>query len=372
LTRPAPLTPADSDLRDFQFMPLDVVRFAQSDLVAFAPAEAVVAAILLWGASWHGRPAASLTNDDRTLASLAGFGRGAGGLRDWLEVKEEALRGFVECSDGRLYHPVVAEKAREAWRGKLAQRHRTFLAACRKHNERNPNAKVEGPDFDAWDRMGRPREVAALLTEPPREPTLPLPGGGENEENDANVTRDTGGKSRVTKANVTQIQGSKGEGQGEGQGEGDSYINHTTGETRERDERTNDDPKLDRKDILDLTQRLTRVASVRFDPIRLGPFNREISIVEGWLKDGIDPEATIVPAIANRLAKTEQQSIGSLRFFDADVRKAHAKGGGNGKTGKTMSAADLERYQRSTIETYRKIGRHEDADALERQLGGTK
>jgi hypothetical protein len=34
----------------------------------------------------------------------------------------------VKCSDGRLYHPVVAEKAKEAWSAKLAQRARTDAA----------------------------------------------------------------------------------------------------------------------------------------------------------------------------------------------------------------------------------------------------
>ena len=68
--------------------------------------------MLLWAASWHQVPAASLPNNDRTLAQLAGFGRY---VEQWQAVRDDALRGFVECSDGRLYHRVVAEKAREAW-----------------------------------------------------------------------------------------------------------------------------------------------------------------------------------------------------------------------------------------------------------------
>jgi hypothetical protein len=153
---PPPLVDPDTDLRDFRFMPLDVVRFAHSDLVTTAAPEEIVAAILLWGASWHQRPAASLPDDDRVLSQLAGYGRA---VASWQAVKAGALRGFVKCSDGRLYHPVVAEKARDAWLGKLKQRWRTFGAAIRKHNERNPNDKREAPTFEDWLEHGRPTEV---------------------------------------------------------------------------------------------------------------------------------------------------------------------------------------------------------------------
>lgn len=141
-----PLTPFDCDLRDFQFMPLDVSRLRDSDLVALEDAEAFRAAVLLWGASWHQVPAASLPNDDRVLASLAGYGRV---VKEWLRVKEGALRNFVECSDGRLYHPVVAEKARESWQGKLRQRWATECARIKKHNQR-AKENVQFPTFEAF------------------------------------------------------------------------------------------------------------------------------------------------------------------------------------------------------------------------------
>lgn len=126
---PEPLVSAEIDLRDFPYMPLDVVRLRDSDLSAISSAEGFRAAVLLWCASWHQRPAASLPNDDRSLALLAGFGRD---LKAWKEVREEAMRGFVECSDSRLYHPVVAEKAREAWDARLRQRARTEAARAAK------------------------------------------------------------------------------------------------------------------------------------------------------------------------------------------------------------------------------------------------
>jgi hypothetical protein len=114
-----PLTPPDLDLRDFDWMPLDVARLRDSDLSVLAPGDAFRAAVLLWCASWHQIPAASLPAEDRLLANLAGYGRD---LKGWSSVRDDALRGFVKCSDGRLYHPVVAEKAIEAHAQRNIQR----------------------------------------------------------------------------------------------------------------------------------------------------------------------------------------------------------------------------------------------------------
>lgn len=114
-----PLTPADCDLRALPFMPFDVVRLLDSDFYALSTADEFKAAFSLWCKSWAQVPAASLPNDDRVLAHLSGAGA------KWKKVKDMALRGFVLCSDGRLYHPVVAEKAKDAWerRGEWAEKH---------------------------------------------------------------------------------------------------------------------------------------------------------------------------------------------------------------------------------------------------------
>lgn len=129
-----PLTPPNCDLRDFHFMPLDVVRLRDSDLAGMESPEACWAAVLLWCASWHQIPAASLPDDDRVLANLSGFGRV---VKEWQKVKVGALRGWIKCSDGRLYHPVVAEKANDAFYSKLEQGWRTECARIKKHNQRH-------------------------------------------------------------------------------------------------------------------------------------------------------------------------------------------------------------------------------------------
>lgn len=109
---PNPLTPADCNLRDFPFMPLEVKRLLTSETWILGTGDERAAAITLWLESWHQIPAASLPADDRMLGHLSQS-------KNWKRVKEHALRGWVKCADGRLYHPVVAEKVLEAWVSKL-------------------------------------------------------------------------------------------------------------------------------------------------------------------------------------------------------------------------------------------------------------
>lgn len=140
----APLTPAGLDLRDFTYMPLDVVRLRDSDMMALSTAEGFRAAVSLWCASWHQVPAASLPNDDRVLCHLAGFGRD---MPSWLAVRGEALRGFMLCTDDRFYHPVIAEKANEAKAAKDKQRNRTQAATeARKAKPNNEQRDVDRND----------------------------------------------------------------------------------------------------------------------------------------------------------------------------------------------------------------------------------
>lgn len=115
---PGPLTPADCDLRGLPFMPVDLVRLFDSDIYALSSGEEFKAAFTLWGKAFLQVPAGSLPDDDRVLAHLSGAGA------RWKRVKDMALKGFVKCSDGRLYHPVVCDKAREAWSHRLRQRER--------------------------------------------------------------------------------------------------------------------------------------------------------------------------------------------------------------------------------------------------------
>lgn len=107
-----PLVPVECDLRDFPYLPVDVQRLLTSETWVLGKGDERAAAMALWLQSWHQVPAASLPDNDRMLGHLAQ-------VASWKRVKPQALRGWVLCTDGRLYHPVVAEKALEAWVEKL-------------------------------------------------------------------------------------------------------------------------------------------------------------------------------------------------------------------------------------------------------------
>lgn len=99
-----------------EWMPLDTTRLLDSTLYDKAPGDAFKAAVGLWCKAWWQQPAASLPNDDQALAKMIGVSP-----QKWRTVKEWALHGFVLCTDGRFYHPIIAEKAREAWAFKIKQ-----------------------------------------------------------------------------------------------------------------------------------------------------------------------------------------------------------------------------------------------------------
>lgn len=128
---PDPLTPADCNLRGMPFMPLDTERLMDSDMMALSTGEEFKTALRLWCKSWNQEPAASLPDDDRILAHLAGRE-----LSSWRKIKDMALRGFIKCSDGRLYHPVIAEKALEAWGAREAFQAKKDGDSDRKKEER--------------------------------------------------------------------------------------------------------------------------------------------------------------------------------------------------------------------------------------------
>lgn len=127
-------------------MPLQVARLRDSDLAAEAHPEACWYAVLLWAASWHQLPAGSLPDNETVLARLCGLGRD---LKTFRKHRRDALRGFVLCSDGRLYHPVVAEQVREAWESKRQQRWRTECARIKKQNQRN-GTELPVPTFEEF------------------------------------------------------------------------------------------------------------------------------------------------------------------------------------------------------------------------------
>jgi hypothetical protein len=147
---PDPFTPADCDLRGMPYMPLYGDRLFGSATWIAATAEAKVAALRLWWRSFaHEVPAASLPDDDTLLADYAGYGVG---VKAWRKVKAQALRGWVKCSDGRLYHKTVAEVACEAWEQR--KRNREKQERWRQKNRPTPQPVTQ------------PVTVTPMVTEP--------------------------------------------------------------------------------------------------------------------------------------------------------------------------------------------------------------
>lgn len=129
LSRPDPLSSPDCDLRGLEWMPLNASNLLDSDLYLFSTGDEFKAAVTLICKSWRQVPAGSLPNEDNALATLSG-------ARDWTSVRTMALRNWVLCSDGRLYHPIVASKAMEALPHRQEFVERKTAESDRKQRER--------------------------------------------------------------------------------------------------------------------------------------------------------------------------------------------------------------------------------------------
>lgn len=102
------MVPPGTDVRTLDGFMLNVERLLASELWALSTGEELKAALGLWCRAWKQVPAGSLPNDERVLASFSGA------ASRWPKVRAMALHGFVKCSDGRLYHPVLCEDVRRA------------------------------------------------------------------------------------------------------------------------------------------------------------------------------------------------------------------------------------------------------------------
>lgn len=143
---PQPLTPADCDLRKFPFMPLDAQRLRDSDIASLSTGDEFRCAVLLWCASWHQVPAGSIPDDDKVLSKLAGFGFA---VKEWQKCRAGALRGWIKCSDDRLYHPIVCEKALEGWAGRVKHAEKKEAERLRKAEERRLRKLAEDARLDS-------------------------------------------------------------------------------------------------------------------------------------------------------------------------------------------------------------------------------
>jgi uncharacterized protein YdaU (DUF1376 family) len=111
---PPPLVEAHVDCSDLDGFMLNAERLMSSELLALHGNDVLGAALLLWCRAWKQRPAASLPDDDRINAAFARLS-----LKKFREVKDAVMRGFVKCSDGRLYHRFLSGEATKAFARKV-------------------------------------------------------------------------------------------------------------------------------------------------------------------------------------------------------------------------------------------------------------
>lgn len=286
---PEPLTPPDCDLRGLPFMPMDTIRVLDSDLFAVSTGDEFKAAFALWCKAWQQIPAGSLPDDDRVLAHLSGAGA------RWRKVKATALRNWVKCADGRLYHPTVAEKALEALPARQEYKEKRSTEADRKEREREDRKRMfqelrAAGVTPKWDiKTSELRDLHAQHVTPPvTEPVTPVT---------EQVTAKTG--------------------KGKGTESYDVVGGHAPACARE-------DPPFP-ADLIELTQAVCRAGGIRHaEP---GPIVAHQRIVQGWLTDGFDPLLDIQAGLKVGLARAARdgERISSPRFFDHDIRQTHAR-----------------------------------------------
>lgn len=179
---PAPLVPSDCDCTDLDGFMLNVERLMASELVALSSHEVVAASLFLWCRAWKQQPAASLPDDDRVNAAFAKLS-----LAKFRKVKDEVLRGFVKCSDGRLYHRFLASEATAAFARKKAfqakreadaERLRQWRASQRGNkNETAPATRDETHGETRFVAEGQYGTVQDLVSKKGSEATASAPVG---------------------------------------------------------------------------------------------------------------------------------------------------------------------------------------------------
>jgi hypothetical protein len=150
---PAPLTPADCDLKDFPHTPIYRARLRGSTFNAKANDAEWRAGVNLWLNAQDQVPAGSLPDDDLELCRLADLGRD---VKAWKKVKAWALHKWFKCSDGRLYNETVAEIVNMQWQAKIDQRNKTLkarIAALQKRLEQATDQNVKTEITEQIQRM---------------------------------------------------------------------------------------------------------------------------------------------------------------------------------------------------------------------------
>lgn len=279
-----PPVPADADLRDFAFMPIDIVRLFGSSFHARATDSEWRAGVTLWLKSFHQVPAGSLPSDDIELCRLAELGRDS---KAWKKVKAMALHNWEPCSDGRLYHPTVSEKAKEAWDAKQKQR-----ARSRAGNEARWGKRDHSDD------------------EPPR--SKPPKGGGSEGQRDRNRNASAIPKGlqegSLTDSREHSFKDPKGQGQLKGHEE-EASLRSASAQPRA---------------ALDAIEQRCREAGDLID--EASPGLLDLSPILSLIDQGYDLDRDILPVI--RAKAKRGRKPGTWRYFVDAIVDARAQNAG--------------------------------------------
>jgi hypothetical protein len=159
---PAPLIPPGIDLKSMPYTPIFRARLFGSAFHARVSDAAWRAGVTLWLKSWDQVPAGTLPGDEIELCRLAELGRD---LKSWRKIKEDAMWGWIKCSDGRFHHPVVAEGVTAAWQSKEERRDRTEKARQVRLSQRMPLtgkasvARSNGTEHNITESPYTPRDA---------------------------------------------------------------------------------------------------------------------------------------------------------------------------------------------------------------------
>lgn len=132
----SPLTTSSHDVSGLDGFMLNTDLLMASELWALATGDEFKAAVGLWCRAWKQTPAGSLPDDDKVLAAFSGAGK------SWPKVKAMALRGFVKCSDGRLYHTTLCSDVVRAAKWKADAEIENAGAAERKRRQREDRSQM--------------------------------------------------------------------------------------------------------------------------------------------------------------------------------------------------------------------------------------
>lgn len=128
---PEPLTTIGHDIEGYDGFLLNVQKLMASELWALSTGDEFKAAVGLWCRAWTQKPHGSLPDDNRVLAGFSGAGV------KWNKVKDMALRGFIKCSDGRLYHETLCDDVVRASDAKSSRLKRTESATQARQKQRD-------------------------------------------------------------------------------------------------------------------------------------------------------------------------------------------------------------------------------------------